>query len=328
MRRSTTSSRSTPTRVCAPLHQPGPRRRAHRLVRRRRRRHVGARPAARRGLRRRRRDRPRPVLRLHPGAPDGRARRRRDPPGHVADERLPRRPHRRRPTTSSCSTASSRTWRWPLYVACATRVVDELGCVAVVTVGATADAIPHTRMPPVVGSTADVELARRLALSAPSYQGVTGLIGVLHVEMERAGVPTISLRVGVPHYLGHMEHPLAVAALVRHLAHVLGLPIAVDLGDVADRWSAPARRGGRRRRAAAVVRAHAGDRVRPPCRGDPRRRRRHRQPLRGVPARPARRRLTEGDDGGPRRPGGLRARRRSPTTARSGRCSARAPGRR
>ena len=127
---------------------------------------------------------------------------------------------------------------WSLYVGCARRVVDELGCVAVVTVGATADAIPHTRMPPVVGSSADAELARRLALSPPSYQGITGLIGVLHVEMERAGVPTISLRVGVPHYLGHMEHPLAVGALVRHLAHVLGLPIAVDLGEAADRWTA------------------------------------------------------------------------------------------
>ena len=93
-------------------------------------------------------------------------------------------------------------------------------------------------MPPVVGSTADPELARRLALSAPTYQGITGLIGALHVDMERAGVPTISLRVGVPHYLGHMEHPLAVAAIVQHLAHVLGLPLTIDVQEAADRWAA------------------------------------------------------------------------------------------
>ena len=127
---------------------------------------------------------------------------------------------------------------WPLYVACARRVVERLGCQAVVTLGATADAVPHTRMPPVVGSTADPELARRLALSSPTYQGITGLIGVLHVAMERAGVPTISLRVGVPHYVGHMEHPLAVAALVQHLAHVLGLPLSIDVQEAADRWAA------------------------------------------------------------------------------------------
>jgi hypothetical protein len=125
---------------------------------------------------------------------------------------------------------------WPLYIACARRIVERLRCEAVVTLGATADAIPHTRMPPVVGSTADTELARRLALSAPTYQGITGLIGALHVDMERAGVPTISLRVGVPHYLTHLEHPLAVAALVQHLAHVLGLPLTVDVQEAADRW--------------------------------------------------------------------------------------------
>lgn len=127
---------------------------------------------------------------------------------------------------------------WPLYVACVRRVVEALRCEAVVTLGATADAIPHTRMPPVVGSTADPELARRLALSAPTYQGVTGLIGVLHVEMERAGIPTISLRVGVPHYLPHREHPLAVGALVQHLAHVLGLPLTIDVQEAADRAAA------------------------------------------------------------------------------------------
>ena len=50
--------------------------------------------------------------------------------------------------------------------------------------------------------------------------------------------PTISLRVGVPHYLGHMEHPLAVASLVQHLAHVLGLPLTIDVQESADRWAA------------------------------------------------------------------------------------------
>ena len=76
---------------------------------------------------------------------------------------------------------------WPTYVGLRrARSSTQLGCEAVVTVGATADAVPHTRMPPVVGSTADPELARRLALSAPTYQGITGLIGVLHAELERA----------------------------------------------------------------------------------------------------------------------------------------------
>ena len=167
--------------------------------------------------------------------PDRRARRRRDAPGVVAGQRLQGGAHRRRPRPRRAQRGRAAP---RLAAVHRLRPSDRrtVRCEAVVTLGATADAIPHTRMPPVVGSTADAELARRLALSAPTYQGITGLIGALHVDMERAGVPTISLRVGVPHYLTHLEHPLAVAALVQHLAHVLGLPLTVDVQQAADRW--------------------------------------------------------------------------------------------
>ena len=100
-----------------------------------------------------------------------------------------------------------------------------------------ADAVPHTRPPTVVGSTAD-RAGPAPGLSAPTYQGVTGLIGALHVELEQRAIPTISLRVGVPHYLGHAEHPLAVGAIVAHLAHVLSVPLTADLQDQIDRWAA------------------------------------------------------------------------------------------
>jgi proteasome assembly chaperone (PAC2) family protein len=127
---------------------------------------------------------------------------------------------------------------WRTYTACILRVVQRLGCTTVVTMGATADPVPHTRVPPVVGSTASPELARRLGLSNPTYQGITGLIGVLHAELEVIAVPTVSLRVGVPHYLTHAEHPLAVSALLRHLGRVLDTKLDVDLGDEIHRWSA------------------------------------------------------------------------------------------
>ena len=101
------------------------------------------------------------------------------------------------------------------------------GCELVVTVGAVADTIPHTRPPVVVGSTTNTQLARALGLSAPRYQGVTGLVGVLQERLDRAGIAAVSLRVGVPHYLGNAEHPQSSVALLQHLHHVLGVPIDV-----------------------------------------------------------------------------------------------------
>lgn len=125
---------------------------------------------------------------------------------------------------------------WKTYVDAVTVVSAALGCEAIVTVGSGAEAIPHTRTPPVTGSTASEELARRLGLVAPSYQGVTGVAGVLHAELEARRIPSVSLRVGVPHYLMNAEHPMAVAALTRHLSHVLDVPDDTDLHDQVVSW--------------------------------------------------------------------------------------------
>lgn len=127
--------------------------------------------------------------------------------------------------------------RWRTYVQCLLAAYTRSACEAIVTVGAAADAIPHTRMPSVVGSTVDTTLARTLGLSRPSYQGITGVIGVLQAEFERNDLPAISLRVGVPHYLGNAQHPQSAAALLRHLEHVLGVPTGHSrLDDDIERW--------------------------------------------------------------------------------------------
>ncbi|MEM9748800.1 MAG: PAC2 family protein [Actinomycetota bacterium] len=125
---------------------------------------------------------------------------------------------------------------WTTYVDTILAVSESFGCEAVVTVGAAAEALPHTRTPPVTGSTASVDLARALGLVAPSYEGVTGIAGVLQAAVEARSMPAISLRVGIPHYLLNAEHPQATAALARHLSHVLGVPAEFDLTDQIASW--------------------------------------------------------------------------------------------
>jgi hypothetical protein len=129
---------------------------------------------------------------------------------------------------------------WRTYVDAIITVAVAMSCEAVVTVGSAAEALPHTRTPPVTGSSATVGLASRLGLSQPSYEGITGVAGVLNAELEARGIPSISLRVGIPHYLMNAEHPMAVTALVRHLGHVLDVPTSEwMLGDIrnqVDSW--------------------------------------------------------------------------------------------
>jgi proteasome assembly chaperone (PAC2) family protein len=125
---------------------------------------------------------------------------------------------------------------WPAYIRCVLAAIDDLGAPMVVTLGAVADTTPHTRPPAVIGSTTDRTLAAEHGLSGPSYQGPTGVIGVLHGALEERGVPSVSLRVSVPGYLPEGEHPRSVAALVAHTAHVLGIPLSIDLTESIRLW--------------------------------------------------------------------------------------------
>jgi len=127
--------------------------------------------------------------------------------------------------------------RYATFADAIIEVAQRLGCEAVVTVGAAPEPVPHTRAPLVVGSSTNDGLVAALGLSRPRYQGVTGLVGVLQDRLDRAAIPAVSLRVGVPHYLGHAKHPRSSAALLQHLEHVLGVPtLHADLGDEIARW--------------------------------------------------------------------------------------------
>ena len=107
----------------------------------------------------------------------------------------------------------------------------------VVTVGTVADTQPHTRKPLVFGSSTNEALAARLGLSRPRYEGPTGVVGVLHDRLDRAGVPAIALRAPVPHYLAASPNPKSTVALLQHLEHVLGVPTGHGrLGPEVEEW--------------------------------------------------------------------------------------------
>ena len=115
-----------------------------------------------------------------------------------------------------------------------------MGCEAVVTVGSAAEALPHTRTPPVTGSTATAGLAHGWDSSQPSYQAITGVAGVLNAELEARDIPSISLRVGIPHYLDERRAPDGRRSSRRHLGHVLDVPTSEwmggDISNQIDSW--------------------------------------------------------------------------------------------
>ncbi len=113
--------------------------------------------------------------------------------------------------------------RWRTFCAQITGLAQELGCRLVVMLGALVAEVPHSRPVPVVGTVSDPALQEDLGLRASSYQGPTGVVGVLSSACREAGLAAASLWAAVPTYVPTAPSPKAVLALLEQTAQVLGL---------------------------------------------------------------------------------------------------------
>lgn len=128
---------------------------------------------------------------------------------------------------------------WRTFSRAVATVAERVGAAMVITLGAMIAEVPHTRPPTITGSTTDADLARAMRLDQPSYQGPTGVIGVLHQHLEEVGVPAVSLRASVPHYVSGSPNPKASRALLERFERVTGVRTHwADLDDEARQWEA------------------------------------------------------------------------------------------
>jgi predicted ATP-grasp superfamily ATP-dependent carboligase len=122
--------------------------------------------------------------------------------------------------------------RWRSFTTVIVELAEALGTQLVVTMGALLADVPHTRPVSVTGLASDPELVARLGLTRSSYEGPTGIVGVLHAACQDAGLPSASLWAAVPHYIAAAPNPKAALALVRKLEGLVG--VAVDGTDLED----------------------------------------------------------------------------------------------
>jgi len=122
--------------------------------------------------------------------------------------------------------------RWRTFCAEVLDVAADLGVETVVTLGALLADTPHTRPIPVTGTATDPVAAQRLGFEPSTYEGPTGIVGVLQSACERAGLPAVSLWAAVPHYVSQPPCPKATLALLRRVEDLLDIP--VPLGDLVE----------------------------------------------------------------------------------------------
>jgi len=116
--------------------------------------------------------------------------------------------------------------KWRTFTEQVVGVAKELGVELIVILGALLADVPHTRPVRVTGTAADGELVRRLRLARSTYEGPTGIVGVLHEAFSRANLPSASLWAAVPHYVASTPSPKASLALVERATNLLSARVA------------------------------------------------------------------------------------------------------
>jgi predicted ATP-grasp superfamily ATP-dependent carboligase len=123
--------------------------------------------------------------------------------------------------------------RWRSFSAHLVDLAEALGVQVVVSLGALLGDVPHTLPVSMVGYASDPSLIERLGMKTSTYEGPTGIVGVLHGACVEAGLPSASIWAGVPHYVAAAANPKAALALVRRVEGLIGISVDVSELEVA-----------------------------------------------------------------------------------------------
>jgi predicted ATP-grasp superfamily ATP-dependent carboligase len=118
--------------------------------------------------------------------------------------------------------------RWRAFSAHMVDLAEALGVQVVVSLGALLGDVPHTRPVAMTGHASDAALLERVGIQASSYEGPTGIVGVLHTACAQAGLPSASLWAAVPHYVAAAANPKAALALLRRVEVLIGVSVDVS----------------------------------------------------------------------------------------------------
>jgi proteasome assembly chaperone (PAC2) family protein len=125
--------------------------------------------------------------------------------------------------------------RWRTFSETIATAADALGVEMVITLGALIAEVSHTLPVPITGLASSKDLVEELELERSSYEGPTGITGVVHDRCRQSGIDSASLWAAVPHYVAAVPNPKAALALLRRLEGLTG--IAVDASELEEETS-------------------------------------------------------------------------------------------
>lgn len=115
--------------------------------------------------------------------------------------------------------------KWRTFCDLVIEVAETYDAAMVVTLGALLAEVPHSRPVNIAGTAYDREVVERLGLAQSTYEGPTGIVGVLHARCRDRGLTSASLWATVPTYVPGSPSPKATLALVEKTAALLDVGV-------------------------------------------------------------------------------------------------------
>ncbi len=127
--------------------------------------------------------------------------------------------------------------RWRRYCRELLDIAERHGVTTVVTLGALLADVPHTRPIPMTATSESTGLQAVLDVESSTYEGPTGIVGVLQHAASERGMQSVSLWAAVPHYVAHPPSPKATLAILSRVEELLSEPVPLgDLPEDAQAW--------------------------------------------------------------------------------------------
>jgi hypothetical protein len=122
--------------------------------------------------------------------------------------------------------------RWQSFTTEVMEMIEDREIDSVLFLGAMLADVPHTRPIGVMATSQNERARAELALERSHYEGPVGILSVLGIALEKAGIPSVALWASVPHYVHNTPSPKATLALLIEVEKYLG--IQFDHGTLAD----------------------------------------------------------------------------------------------
>ncbi|MGL4175824.1 MAG: PAC2 family protein [Dermatophilaceae bacterium] len=129
------------------------------------------------------------------------------------------------------------SFRWRAFAIELMELAQATDTSMVVTLGALMADVAHSRPIPVSATSDNEDTRHRHDLEMSTYEGPTGIVGVVADAAVQVGLSSVSVWAAVPHYAGHSPSPKASLALLGRLEELFGAPIEHgDLDEDSRAW--------------------------------------------------------------------------------------------